>query len=163
MIPSASRGRFLKGNSLTASSSPVTAEALLEVLEQERRYYEALRALAKDQRAALYGGSMADSAGLIAKEEPQVFRAAETTESRISQEAAYQGPSAPLAEARAEAIRSLRLFSAANKQNLKIAKDRLDEIHISLGALNATEERPSYPGSASAAPAAGPSYLDRKV
>ena len=112
---------------MTASSSPVTAEALLEVLEQERRYYEALRSLAKDQRAALYNGSMPESAELLAQEEPQVFRAAETTETRQNLESAFKGSEALLSEARASAIKSLRLFAAENKQNLKVARARLED------------------------------------
>lgn len=148
---------------MTASSSPVTTESLLEVLEQERRYYEVLRSLAKDQRAALYRGDIEKTAELLAQEEPQVFRAAEATETRQKLEDDRKSDGLPLIEARAETLKSLRLFALENKQNLEVAQRRLDEIHLSLGALNATEERPGYPGAAGLAAKARPSYLDRKV
>ena len=148
---------------MTALSEPVSAGLLLEILERERRYYEVLRSVAKDQRAALAGGRPSEVLELLEQEEAQVDRARDTSEERLVLEAGAGSPGPAEREAQAEAAMSLRLFAAENRQNLDTAKRRLEEIHLSLAALNPSEEKPSYPGAAPAPAGAGPSFLDRKA
>lgn len=124
-------------------------EAVLELLEQERNYYEVLRGIVHAERKAVGSGQIDEMEQLLRNQEGQLSQALETSQKRkileqVSAQQRTSNSSFEVQRSKNKVRQELEMLRLENSQNIQLTRRRLQEISLTLATLGAGESSPNY-------------------